>query len=126
MNQFFKDIKNNLPDILKKTVIRMVFGAAAVFLLNKLIHQTFGNLCFFVFVIAAYQTWREFLAQRGVGVRFVKPGDYTNSLITDRNIRDNCGNNAQSVIASSDWNAMIAYLLTAFVFLFAAVLFWMA
>ena len=125
MKEFFKDLKDNLFDILKKFAVRLLIGTIAVVLLAKLTNQTAGNLCFFVCVVASYLAWRQFTAQRGMGLRFTKPGDYTSSLITDSNVRDNFSHSHQASIESSDWDAMIAYVLTALVFLTAALLFWM-
>lgn len=125
MKEFIKDLKDNLPDILKKFAVRIFISIIAVVLLGKLTNQTAGNLCFFVCVFAFYLAWRQFMAQRGMGLRFTKPGDYTSSLITDSNVRDNFSHSRQASIESSDWNAMIAYALTALVFLTATVLFWM-
>ena len=125
MKEFFKDLKDNLPDILKKFAVHLLIGTIAIVLLAKLTNQTAGNLCFFVCAVTSYLAWRQFMAQRGMGLRFTKPGDYASSLITDSNVRDNFSHSHQASIESSDWNAMIAYVLTALVFAIASLLFWM-
>ena len=122
MNEFFQDIRHNLPSILKSTFIRLAIGGVvAVLLKYKLNHLSLTYICFFAALVFAYFSWRQFLGLQGVGTRFLTPGGYVNSMISDANIRDNpYESQRQTVIDTSDWNLFVANLLVALVFAIVA------
>lgn len=117
MKELFHEIRHNLPSILKSTVIRLLIGGAIVAFLRQNSYQSLSNLCFFATLVFAYFSWRQFMGLQGVGTRFLTPGGYANSMVSDSNIRDNpYESQRQTVIDSSDWNLLIANLLVALVF----------
>ena len=76
------------------------------------------SVCLFLMALFfLYRSWTNFQDGNGVPPRFLDPGGYTNSLVTDSNIRDSSyGERSKSAMENADSNALIMNLICAVIF----------
>lgn len=112
----------NKGKIAKLMLKRLLIAGAALLAWNHFWNDggidALLNSGFFVAgAVFLYMTWRQYMNSEGIGSRFLKPGDYANAMVVDRNVRDPYDAQRQLVMDSADDLKFMANLFCALIFL---------